>query len=299
MPYLKKDNLNLHFTDVYKENNKDKAVITLHGLSESHLYWSLSGIADNLKQAGYRIISMDMRGHGFTEVSGDQKGYDIDTIVSDIQLLADHLELEKFHLLTHATGGIAGFRYAMHHPSRLLSIMATDTGSATYPSDAYCDVTDPDQAFPPLSNIDLKRNNALIRGFRNGKWGDVVQATRLQASKNPFLSGLDRMELKEQAFALYTACSAIGDLSSMGDFVEQFYTDYDPCIKGLREITCPVLMLLGEFDRMFIKPAQLIAREVPDCKHVLMKGVGHMTAFENPEELTRELLQFLKDINNP
>lgn len=295
MPYLKNDNLKLHYTDSSPSGGIE-AIITLHGLSESHLYWALPGITDRLVKAGYRVIGMDMRGHGFTRVEGAEKGYDVHTISEDIGRLADHLQLEKFHLLTHATGGIAGFRYAMEHSERLLSVMATDTGSATFPSDQYSDAQDLDRTYPPISDVDLKRNNALIGTFRGNSWGIVVNGTRLSAAKNPFLSGLLAVDNPESAFAMYTACSAIGDPDDIAAFVEGFYMDYDPCIAGLRKITCPTLMLLGEYDRMFIKPAQLVARNIPACKHVVMKGIGHMTAIEDPVGLGDELLAFLKGL---
>lgn len=293
MPYLNKDNLKLHYADSGAKEN-GQTIMTLHGLSESHLYWSLPGITDRLVKAGYRVISMDMRGHGFTQVESDPKGYDVCTIAEDIDWLANSLDLEKFHLLTHATGGIAAFRYAMKHSDRLISVMATDTGSATFPSDEYANATDPEQSFPPVSELDKKLNNALIKVFRGNGWGDIVAGTRMTIKKNVFLKNLMDGENPESAFAMYSACSAIGDTNSMADFVQSFYTDYDPQIKGLRKITCPVLMLLGEYDDKFIEPAKLIAREVPNCKHVIMNGVGHMTAIEDPIGLGNELLAFLK-----
>ena len=78
MPYFCHDSLKLHYTDSQVNNNPNAPVVlALHGLSESHLYWSLTGIVDTLNQAGYRVISLDMRGHGFTEVNGEQKGYSV------------------------------------------------------------------------------------------------------------------------------------------------------------------------------------------------------------------------------
>jgi peroxiredoxin len=70
MAYLEKDNLKLHYTD----HGTGEPIITLHGLSESGLYWTLPGITDGLVAAGYRVINMDMRAHGRTTVSGDDKG---------------------------------------------------------------------------------------------------------------------------------------------------------------------------------------------------------------------------------
>jgi pimeloyl-ACP methyl ester carboxylesterase len=44
---------------------------------------------------------------------------------------------------------------------------------------------------------------------------------------------------------------------------------------------------------MFIGPSRLMAREIPYARHVVLDGLGHMTATEDPDRLTAELLDFL------
>ncbi|MEE8399121.1 MAG: hypothetical protein V3S89_08945, partial [Desulfobacterales bacterium] len=73
-----------------------------------------------------------------------------------------------------------------------------------------------------------------------------------------------------------------------------FYKDPDPMVEGLRQITCPTLLLLGEFDYVFIKPTELMAKEIPDNRHVVMRGLGHMTAIEEPKWTAHEILDFLE-----
>jgi len=296
MPYLIKENIKLHYTDskLTHPNIKTKAtIITTHGMSESHLYWSITGITDSLIKAGYRVINTDMRGHGFTEVNQEDKGYDVYSLAQDILDLADYLNIETFHLLTHATGGIVGFHLAFEHSNRLLSIMATNTGSATFPSNEFAKITDPDAVIPPLSEKDAQGNIGLAKTFKGKSKGDLMQAARQYASKSPFLCNMPNLEHAETAFAQYAACSYIADPDNIADFVESFYTSYDPHIKELRTIQCPTLILVGEFDHLFIEAAKLIAREIPNCEHVTMKGIGHMTAFEAPSELTEILVSFL------
>lgn len=297
MPYLIKDALKLHYTDSQinhpaKENQE--TIITTHGMSESHLYWSLSGVTQSLIDAGYRVISMDMRGHGFSENSSENKGYDVHSLAQDISDLADHLGLGKFHLLTHATGGIVGFHYAFEHSDRLISLMSTNTGPATYPSNEYAELTDAEAVIPPLSELDAKRNSNLAKTFKGQLKGDLIQAAIKYADKSPFLNNMPKLKHANTALAQYTACSYIGNPDNIADFVEAFYTSYDPNIKGLRNIQCPTLMLVGEYDHLFIKPAEQVAREIPNCQHIMMEGFGHMAAFEAPEQLIESLLSFLK-----
>jgi pimeloyl-ACP methyl ester carboxylesterase len=69
-----------------------------------------------------------------------------------------------------------------------------------------------------------------------------------------------------------------------------------PQIAGLRAISCPCLMLVGEYDVQFIKPAELVAREVPNCSHRVLEGMGHMLTFEDSLRLGNELLKFLGEL---
>jgi pimeloyl-ACP methyl ester carboxylesterase len=81
------------------------------------------------------------------------------------------------------------------------------------------------------------------------------------------------------------------------EFMISFYTDPDPMVEGLRQIKCPTLLLIGEFDHVFIKPTELMAKEIPDNRHVVMRGCGHMTAMEAPKWTAHELLDFLECVN--
>lgn len=289
LAYLTTDDLSLHYTD----DGAGEAIITLHGLTESGRYWTLPGITDRLVGAGYRVVNMDMRGHGRSRSNGADKGYDVDTMAGDIDLLADSLGLDRFHLLTHATGGMVGFRYAMKGVGRLLSIMATDTGSATLPLDEVAGLTDPDAAVPRIKITDLEQGRELIAVFRGGDWETIFSVNRQHADEHIYFNRMNHAQNPQSAFAMYEACAERADPDELADFVESFYNDPDPQIAGLRNIGCPCLMLLGEHDVQFIKPAELVAREVPDCTHRVLGGRGHMLALEDPRELGNELLAFL------
>jgi len=289
MAYLKQDNVSLYYTD-YGEG---EPVISLHGMSESGLYWSLPGITDRLVAAGYRVINMDMRAHGKTSVTGDDKGYDVDVMAGDIQILADALGLDRFHLLTHATGGMVGFRYAMNHSDRLLSVMATNTGSATLPTDEYAALVDPTLKIPRIDITQIELGKQMIAGFRGLDWETIMTAARENAREHIYLNRMHAAVNPVSAFSMFEACCAYGDPDEIADFLGAFYDDPDPKIAGLRAISCPCLMLEGEYDVQFIKPAELVAREVPLCTHRVLEGRGHMLAFENPQQLGDELLAFL------
>jgi pimeloyl-ACP methyl ester carboxylesterase len=73
-------------------------------------------------QAGYRVIAFDRRGWGksIADPVADAKG---GSIADDLDALAAHLKLDKFHLLGVAGGGFIALDYAAWRPERLRSLI--------------------------------------------------------------------------------------------------------------------------------------------------------------------------------
>lgn len=286
MPYFKNGNLKTY----YEETGKGDPIITNHGVREDGGYWRVGGVTAAL--AGkYRVISMDMRCHGRTIIEKEPWGFDVETMAEDINALADHLKLDKFHLLSHATGGMVAAWYGMKHSGRLLSLMLTDTGSATQP------------LVPGMEN----EEQMMQRLVEARKWYEehpnpteeekkahwisnpdvwtftIAQRTEPERSRmSIMMEGFEQRRLKENTDRIDTV------------FSPSFYIDADPHVEGLRKIKCPTLILLGEHDIVFLVPSDTMAKEIPNNRHVIIKGVGHMTAIEAPDETARELLSFLE-----
>ena len=284
MPYLTRETARIFFDD----QGDGPAILTTHGVCENGSYWNLSGVTEGLVEAGFRVVDMDMRGHGRSVPRGDAPGYDVGTIASDFGALADHLGLANFHLLTHATGGMAGLQYAIDHSDRLLSLMSTDTGSATVPSDLYCA---PEYDGHTYEKIDPS-SNPMAAALEQMSVAEMMRSAR-DGDGGPFLNRLNANADPDRCWRLVEEVLATGNPVFQAAFLRSFYDNPDPKVAGLREIQCPCLVLLGEHDVMFVKPSELLARCIPDVKHVVLEGLGHMTAIEDPARTTEELLTFL------
>lgn len=278
MPAFRRGNARIYYEDV----GRGEPIITTHGVAENGGYWSESGVTARLADR-YRVVSMDMRAHGQTVVQGEPFGYDVETIADDIGALADELSLDRFHLLTHATGGMAGVRYAMTRSERLISLMLTDTGSATQPSS------------PGVSEDDARQMlEQWAAGFEASTPDQILAGARV--NPGPFLFRMAQLPDSERMFAVWEQILRRGDPKIIAGFLRTFYADPDPHVEGLRQIRCPTLVLLGEYDVVFIEPSKLMAKEIPDVRHVVIEGIGHMTAIEDTERTVREILDFLKTV---
>ena len=280
MPFFKRDNIKIYYEDV----GNGEPIIANHGLSENTIYWSESGVTEKITEK-YRMISMDMRGHGRTVVEGEPYGYDADTMATDFDALADHLGIEKFHILTHATGGMVGVRYAMTRSERLISLMLVDTGSATMP-DYYIKNPPPT---PSEEEIEAYSNWA-----RNSSLDDIIQASR----KNPgeFLFKMAEHPDADRMWDVWKEVMRVQDREALALFRSVFYTDPDHRVESLRQIKCPTLILIGEFDIVFLSASEIMAKEIPDNLHVVMPGLGHMTNIENTKGFLKEVFDFLETV---
>jgi|SRR6516162_7172609 len=80
--------------------------------------------------AGYRVIAFDRKGWGKSVADSASGGAPAGSVASDLGALADHLKLEKFHLLGVAGGGFIALDFAAWRGERVWSlVVGGSTGS--------------------------------------------------------------------------------------------------------------------------------------------------------------------------
>lgn len=282
MAYFKHKNINFH----YQEMGAGEPIIALHGLAQHSDYWMKTGVAKQLAKH-YRVISLDIRGHGLTTIEGEEKGYDIKQCLEDINLLAEHLSLDKFHLMGHSTGGMIASRYAMQYAcnavqvesNRLLSLILCNTSSSTQ--------------FSNLSeNANKVARRVFASSFENFSWPMIMQGLKLNGG--PLFSGIASAKNSSELFDLCLEIMQDGNRKNIAAFVRSFYNDSNPHIEELKAITCPTLVITAELDHIFNKTSQLLIDNIPNAKHSHHPDAGHMTAVECPDWLAEQILDFLK-----
>jgi pimeloyl-ACP methyl ester carboxylesterase len=271
MPFFAKDNARIY----YEDRGRGEPVIAVHGLIGNTRYWK--PLTDLIGER-CRFISMDMRGHGYTEVNGEPHGYDVQTVGRDIVALADHLAIPRFHLLTHSTGGFAGVRHAMGDCSRFKSLILTNTASAT-------SVVQGDE------RTIREYHDRFAAWFQRFDWDQIMGVLRV--TPGPFFRGVVESPSSGEMLALAREMVRIGNRDLIAAFIRSFYTDPDPRVEGLRRISCPVLVVTGEKDDLMLEPSRLMAREIPGARILEYEGVGHMSALEAPDRLARDVMDFI------
>jgi pimeloyl-ACP methyl ester carboxylesterase len=106
-------------------------IVLLHANTGTSESWEANAAA--FAGQGYRVIAFDRRGWGRSladPATGPQPG----SVAGDLDALADHLRLDKFHLVGVAGGGFVALDYAAWRPGRLRSlVVAASTGQFSEP----------------------------------------------------------------------------------------------------------------------------------------------------------------------
>src|ERR1700739_959628 len=78
-----------------------------------------------LLQAGFRVLRLDMRGHGGSDpVAGD---YMMKELSDDVAVVLKGLSIARVHYIGLSIGGMIGQAFALDHRDKLISAMWCDT----------------------------------------------------------------------------------------------------------------------------------------------------------------------------
>ena len=213
---------------------------------------------------GYRVVRMDMRGHGESEVPAPDSPLDMDRLVRDVAELLDHLDLAEAHVLGNSAGGYLGQNLAMTSPERVTSLALF------------------------ASTAGLKNSQAASWLPRVAKEGLRSFLADTIADRFP----LDRTDPGLVEWFLDEA--AKNDTPFIARFIGLMTTlDWS---HELHRIGCPTLVVMPGHETVGGNQNYEIMRErIPDVKVVALEGLPHNICDSAPDRCAREALAFLQD----
>ena len=108
------------FDDVpiaFHESGEGPAVVLVHGYTgDFRSNFGDSGIASAITDAGYRVVALDLRGHGGSGKPHDFAAYENKALARDVVALADHVGLDRYHLIGYSLGAIVAASVVLLDP---------------------------------------------------------------------------------------------------------------------------------------------------------------------------------------
>lgn len=243
----------------------EKVVVLLHGYLENMLVW------DNFVPLLYkevRVITLDIPGHGISEVKGEI--HTMDWLADTLAAALDKLDIEKATIVGHSMGGYMALAFAERHPDRTEGIVLL-------------------HSTPYADSEEKKRNRQReISLIRSGK-KELLAHTAPEAgfaveNRNRF-----RTEIEDLQQTVYLTEDA-GIVALLNGMIERKAQS-----EMLHNLGKPILFILGRKDGYIVaEVAEKMVAEHPEADIVWLGNSGHMGFIEEANTCAQALLEFVK-----
>jgi 3-oxoadipate enol-lactonase len=251
--------LPLHFTD---SKGRGEAVVLVHAIGCDHRMWD--ALAPSLA-ADYRVIRVDVRGHGASPVA--PRPYTLDVLADDIAALLDRLAAPRAHWVGLSMGGMIGQAFALRHADRLARLVIANSTSSYGPEGR--------KMWEARAKLVEDGGVAAIRDMVASRYfSDAFRAAQPDS-----VDEVMRRFVQTPAQGYLGCCDAIAALDFSRD---------------LGRIAAPTLVIGGGADAG-TPPAmsQAMAKAIPGATLAVIPGAAHLSAVEKPAEFNALVREFL------
>jgi 3-oxoadipate enol-lactonase len=232
--------------------------------------WAWEPLTPFLLDAGYRVVAFDRRGAGGSTTDDVSFSHRADTIA-----VLDALELRQAALVGSSVGGQVALDTAIEAPDRVTAVVVI--GSIV-----------PDW-FPGMTPAEEAVEAELERAEQSGD-PDAIADADVRAWVDGPGQPPDRVpeDIRELVREMDRALNEPGVVRGRPVPMRP------PASEQLERLTMPVLAVAGELDFSYhVATCGFLAAHAPDARVVVMPNVAHMIGLEAPEELARQVLDFL------
>jgi len=121
--------LSIAYDDIQPAGGAAGTVFMVHGFATNRAEnWRRLGWYGAFERKNYRIVALDLRGHGESEKPHDAAAYGGEALVGDIVGLMDHLDLGRVDLMGYSMGSRLSLQTALTHPDRVANLIVGGVG---------------------------------------------------------------------------------------------------------------------------------------------------------------------------
>lgn len=242
----------------------EKCVVLLHGYLESMYVWDDFA---PLLTPSVRVITVDIPGHGISEVKGEV--HTMEMVADVLHEMLKSLEIERVTMVGHSMGGYVALAFCARYPEQLDGVVLLSS--------------------TPNPDTEAKRENrrreiALVRAGKKDALARVApEAGFAEQNRRRLRSYIDDL----------TECVHIteddGIVALLGGMMERVDQN-----EMLRKSAVPQLFILGKKDGYIpVEVAEEIVANHPQAQVAWLEESGHMGFIEEPEACAEALLKFV------
>lgn len=248
-------------------------LVLLHGFTGSAAGWGT--YLDTFASWGWRVIAIDLLGHGQSDAPDDPQRYSIEHCRQDMLAVLEELGVSEGEaiLLGYSMGGRIALYTALAGFFRALILESASAGLVTAEERAERRASDEALA----ASIERDGVAAFV-----ARWEQLPLFASQRALPAEKRAALREQRLHNRAAGLANSLRGAG-------------TGMQPALHDeLSTLTMPVLLIAGELDEKYSAIAQRMAHMLPHAELRIVSGAGHTVHLEQDEvfaSLMREFVQ--------
>ncbi len=251
----------------YRDLGNGTPVLFIHGFPLTGDIWRYQAEALSSRA---RVIVPDLRGFGKSGVTAGP--YSMDMFARDLKGLLGALRIETAVLAGISMGGYIALSFYRLFSATVKALVLLDTRAGAD------------------SEEGRKGRMDLARRARGGEMGRIADEWIEKLFTASTITTKPDIVLKVKNAISRSAPEAIAG-AALG-MMER--PDSTPM---LRDITCPVLIMVGEQDRLTpVDDAKAMAAKIKRSRLEVIQNAGHLSCLEAPEQVNRRMQEFLSGI---
>jgi pimeloyl-ACP methyl ester carboxylesterase len=249
-----------------RHGESGEPLVFVHGYTGDISDWRLQ-IAEFA--GDYRVLAMDLRGHGQSEAPVDRQLYTVELMTRDVEELIDLAAFDRFHLVGHSMGGAVAQEIALRWPERLLSLTLEDTAvKFNVPSD------------DPAFQVRAQRIQTALKG-------GMAAAAALDSGDAPPHMPPERIEETNARLARMSLDAFVGAVQGL--------LGWEGSETRVSQIMTPTLIIYGELDAPALAgSSRRMAKLIPNATLVPVPEASHSPQWERPEIFNATLRRHLE-----
>jgi pimeloyl-ACP methyl ester carboxylesterase len=249
-------------------------VVLVHGSSASLQTWEPWV---RLLGTHYRIISLDLPGHGLTGPSPTHD-YSMAGNARVVHEVAARLGVDHFVIAGNSMGGAVAWTYAATNPEQVVGLILVDSAGAPREAGAKMPI-----GFK-IAGLPVVRDIARYITPRSMVEKSIRQTVAVQSVVTPAM--IDRY---------WDLLRYPGNRDAT---IERFSTPHPPADPAvLEKINAPTLILWGASDKLIpVASAAWFSQHLPHARVIVYDGVGHAPMEEAPDRTAADVATFLASL---
>ncbi|MFI4935050.1 MAG: alpha/beta fold hydrolase [Caulobacterales bacterium] len=234
--------LNIAYDVIQPAGERAGTVVLVHGFATNRTEnWRRLGWYSAFERKNFRVVALDLRGHGESDKPHDPAAYGREALVGDIIGLMDHLDLKRVDLMGYSMGARLSLQVALQVPDRIANLIVGGIGGRMLPG-----APPPDRPAPTMT------------------MAEAMAVADPESLTDPMLRGF-RLFAEQQG----------EDLKAIAAFSQGRGGALEP--DDLAKLAMPVLVVAGSRDELAGDP-QALADAIPGAKAVTLPACDHFTA---------------------